>query len=162
MKRLMWFLLPLLVLAACAGTPASRTVGSSPTLSRQQLEDRRAEVQATERAFARSMAERDFAAFESFLDPDAVFFNGKTPLVGPDAIKAVWQSLYRDAQAPFSWEPETVVVLRSGDLAHSSGPVRSPDGKVLAEFNSVWRRIGPGVWKIVFDKGCSACAGARP
>jgi hypothetical protein len=44
-------------------------------------------------------------------------------------------------------------VLDSGTLALSSGPVRSPDGKVFARFNSIWRLEAPGVWRVVFDKG---------
>lgn len=60
-------------------------------------------------------------------------------------------------QAPFSWDPETVVVLASGTLALSSGPVRNPAGERVGAFNSVWRRQADGRWRIVFDKGCPPC-----
>lgn len=138
-------------LAGCASLPAS-----PPDLA--ALRD---QVSNTERAFARTMAERDFTAFASFLAHDAVFFDGDTPLIGPQAIKAAWKPLYDGATPPFSWEPATVVVLASGDLAHSSGPVRGPDGKIIARFNSIWRRDGSGVWRVVFDKGCGLCACAK-
>ena len=37
----------------------------------------------------------------------------------------------------------------------STGPVFDPDGKPVASFTSVWRQVSPGVWRIVFDKGCN-------
>jgi ketosteroid isomerase-like protein len=135
------------LLAGCASAP--------PPAS--QLELRRNEVERTERAFARTMADRDFAAFAGFLADDSVFFNGDAALVGPAAISKAWKPLYDGAQAPFSWEPTTVVVLRSGRLALSTGPVRGPDGKIVGQFNSVWRRERSGDWKVVIDKGCNAC-----
>ena len=41
-----------------------------------------AQVVATEQAFAKSMADRDFAAFQTFLSAEAVFFTGPEPLRG--------------------------------------------------------------------------------
>lgn len=111
------------------------------------------EVAATERAFARSMAERDLAAFERHLSAQAVFYDGDTALRGPAAIVGAWKRLYEGPTAPFSWEPDRVDVTDDGTLAHSSGPVRDPAGKPIARFHSVWRQESPGVWRIVFDRG---------
>jgi ketosteroid isomerase-like protein len=110
------------------------------------------QVVETERAFARSMAERDAAAFGRHLSEQAVFL-GPTMLVGKAAVSAGWQRFFEAKQAPFSWEPDQVVVTADGVLAHSSGPVRDPSGRPIARFNSVWRLEAPGVWRIVFDKG---------
>ena len=78
-------------------------------------------------------------------------------LVQPDngkaEVAAAWQRFFVAKGAPFSWEPDQVVVTADGLLAHSTGPVRDPSGKPIARFNSVWRLEGPGVWRIVFDKG---------
>ena len=49
--------------------------------------------------------------------------------------------------------PNEVVVIGDGTLAMSTGPVRAPDGKVVARFRSVWRREPDGGWLIVFDRG---------
>ena len=65
--------------------------------------------------------------------------------------------LYEGAKAPFSWTPESVEVLASGTLAHSSGPVLDAGGKRVGTFNSIWRREKDGKWRVVFDKGCEAC-----
>ncbi|MEP7295612.1 MAG: nuclear transport factor 2 family protein [Burkholderiales bacterium] len=111
------------------------------------------QVADTERAFARSMAARDPAAFASHLSEQTVFFGGARVLNGKAAVVAGWQRFFEGKEAPFSWEPDLVVVTADGLLAHSTGPVRDPAGKPIARFNSVWRLEAPGVWRIVFDKG---------
>lgn len=118
-----------------------------------------AEVRAAETAFAKTMADRDLDAFAGYIADDAIFVNGTYPLNGKPAILAVWGT-YFDGPAPFSWTPETVVVLGSGTLAQSKGPVMGPDGSVVAEFRSTWRRGPDGRWQVVFDDG--ACRCARP
>jgi len=118
--------------------------------------DLKEHVRATERAFARTMADRDPVAFATFLSRDTVFMSGGTALRGPAAVTKAWQK-YFSGPVPFSWEPENVEVVGSGNLAMSSGPVRDPSGKRTGTFNSVWRLEGGGKWKIVLDNGCPAC-----
>ncbi len=141
----------LFLLHACAAPPAATSAVDRDALAR--------EVRATERAFAKTMADRDHTAFTSFLADDTVFFSGPTPLRGKQQVAAWWKRFYEGPRAPFSWEPEQVEVLASGTLALSSGPVRDPSGKLIASFTSVWRLEAPGVWRIVFDKGNDACEG---
>ena len=114
-------------------------------------------VADTERAFARSMAERDHAAFTSFLSEEAVFFSGARVLHGKQEVAKAWKPFFEGPAAPFSWQPEQVEVLQSGGLALSSGPVRDAQGKLIATFTSIWRQQAPGVWRIVFDKGNEVC-----
>lgn len=115
------------------------------------------EVRAAEIAFAATMAARDQAAFATFIAGEALFFGRQGVHRGKDAVAAGWQPFFAGERAPFSWAPETVEVLDSGTLALSSGPVRDPDGKQIATFNSIWRRETDGQWKVVFDKGCPPC-----
>jgi len=61
-------------------------------------------------------------------------------------------------KAPFSWEPERVEVLESGNLAMSMGPVFDNEGKQIATFSSIWRRDKSGKWRIIFDKGNDICS----
>ena len=119
--------------------------------------DLQKQVGDTERAFARTMADRDHAAFATFLADETVFFTGPTPLHGKAAVTAAWKRFYERPQAPFSWHPEVVEVLESGTLAISSGPVFDASGKKFATFTSIWRMEAPGVWRIVFDKGNPEC-----
>lgn len=117
----------------------------------------RQQVLDTERAFARSMADRDHAAFTSYLADDAIFFSGDSSARGKSAVAAQWKPFFDGKDAPFSWEPDQVQVLDSGDLALSTGPVRDPAGNVVGRFNSIWRRVAPDSWRIVFDKGSTVC-----
>jgi len=119
--------------------------------------DLKTQVADTERAFAKTMADRDYAAFATFLADETVFFIGPTPVHGKAAVAAAWRRFYERPQAPFSWQPEVVEVLESGTLAISSGPVFDPSGKKFATFTSIWRMEAPGVWRIVFDKGNPEC-----
>lgn len=111
------------------------------------------EVRAREIAFARTLADRDLDAFLSFVSPEAVFFNGNEPIRGREAVAGAWAPFFEGPSAPFSWHPDVVEVLASGDLALSSGPVRDPAGTVVGRFNSIWRRGSDGRWLVVFDKG---------
>jgi ketosteroid isomerase-like protein len=115
------------------------------------------EVRRTEIAFAKTMADRNPAAFRSFLSKETIFVSGGRALRGPDQVADRWKTYFEAKQAPFSWEPEQVEVLDSGGLALSSGPVRDPSGKRIGTFNSVWKREGKGRWRIVLDNGCPAC-----
>lgn len=111
------------------------------------------QVFAAERAFARSMADRNREAFASFVSTEAIFFSGKTILRGQDQVVSGWSQFFEGPAAPFSWEPDQVEVLDSGTLALSTGLVRDPEGEVVARFNSIWRLEAPGVWRVIYDKG---------
>jgi ketosteroid isomerase-like protein len=134
-----------LLLALCASVAVA-----------QSNADLKEQVRKTETAFAKTMADRDHAAFTSFLADETVFFGAKV-LRGAKAVADQWKAFFDAPKAPFSWTPDTVEVLDSGTLALSSGPVLNPEGKRIGTFNSVWRRNPDGTWKIIFDKGCPPC-----
>jgi ketosteroid isomerase-like protein len=140
----------LVVLAALLAMPFAQAQVPSNAELKQQVAD-------TELAFAATMAKRDHAAFVSFLADETVFYSGPKPLRGKEAVAQFWKKFYDKPEAPFSWAPDDVEVLDSGTLAHSSGPVHDPKGKLIGRFNSVWRLEGPGKWRIVFDKGEQIC-----
>lgn len=118
--------------------------------------DLQEQVRRSEIAFAKTMADRDHAAFVAFLAEETVFFGRERVLRGKAAAAEGWKAYYEGEKAPFSWEPERVEVLDSGTLAMSTGPVRDPSGRRVGTFNSVWRREKDG-WRIVLDNGCPPC-----
>jgi ketosteroid isomerase-like protein len=138
----------LLLLGACA---SGRTPPQASSVDAQEA------VRSTELAFAKTMADRDLGTFTSYLSADAVFFDGDKVQRGAEAVTAAWKPLFLDRKAPFSWTPDHVEVLASGDLALSTGPVIVND-EVVGRFNSIWRLEAPHIWRIVFDKGESVCA----
>lgn len=149
----MSFLIRAAVLAILA-TPA-------PVHARAAGRDPASEVRAAERAFAKTMADRDLAAFTSHIAVEGIFFGPNGALRGRDAVVEAWERFFEAKDAPFSWEPETVEVLDSGTLALTSGPVRDPQGKLVGTFTSIWRLESDGRWRVVFDKGCDVCESER-
>jgi ketosteroid isomerase-like protein len=120
-----------------------------------QLEE---QVRQAERGFARSLADRDYARFQTFLADDAVFFGqGGVRKRGKAAVAEGWKPLFEGPKAPLSWEPADVAVVGSGGLAISTGPVYDAEGRRFGTFNSVWRREKDGAWKVVLDKPCPDC-----
>src|SRR4029453_11734720 len=111
--------LPLIAASLLAGCAAT----TLEPVDRQALEQ---QVADTERAFAKTMADRDHEAFTRFLADETIFFSGPTPLRGKAAVAAYWKRFYEKPQAPFSWKPDHVEVLDSGTLALSTGPVTDP------------------------------------
>ena len=110
-----------------------------------------------ERAFAQSMADRDIEAFAGFVSNEGIFLSGPEIWRGREAVVNAWTPYFEGETAPFSWEPETVVVLDSADLALSTGPVYDSEGQKIAIFTTTWRQEQPGVWRVVFDRGNRAC-----
>ena len=137
----------------CVGLSLIFGLFSCSPPSKEQVDNASTEVEAREIAFARTMADRDFDAFLNFISPEAVFFKGNEPLRGHDAIAQAWAPYYEGDSAPFSWHPDVIEVLESGDLAISSGPVHSASGEIVGRFNSIWRKDEDGQWRVVFDKG---------
>lgn len=128
----------------------------SPARAQDTAADLKQQVLDTEGAFAQTMSDRDFDAFRDFLSEEAVFFSGAEALRGKARVGEAWKGFFEGDDAPFSWSPDQVEVLDSGTLALSTGPVFDPEGNRIATFSSIWRLEGDG-WRIIFDKGCSAC-----
>lgn len=143
-------IVPLILCMAIAGVCRDARAQSASSVKQQ--------VMATERAFAKSMADRDQSKFSRFLSAEALFLSGATPLRGKSEVIAKWSNYFKSPQAPFSWEPSQVEVLESGNLALSTGPVKDPSGKLIGTFTSIWRLEAPDTWRIVFDRGNEVCS----
>ncbi len=124
---------------------------------RASLAELQQQVRERERAFAKTMADRDHKAFASFLAAETVFMGEASTLRGKEKVAEGWKRFYEGAEAPFSWVPERVEVLDSGTLALSTGPVHDPKGQRVGTFSSIWRLEADGHWRIIFDKGCPPC-----
>lgn len=127
--------------------------GCATRLPPLTAEEARQEVTEAELAFARTMANRDLAAFGSFIAEDAVFINGDRPLRGRQAVVEAWAPLFQGAEAPFSWVPDRVEIAAGNSLGYTSGPVTSSSGRQTGWFHTVWQRQRDGSWRVVFDSG---------
>jgi ketosteroid isomerase-like protein len=138
--------------------PADTSTAKSVSLeaSNALIASQTNQVIAAEEAFAKTMADRNFKAFVTFLSQDAVFFSGTDVARGPAAVAAKWETFFSGREAPFSWKPDHVEVLASGNLALSTGWVYQ-NHKAVGRFNSIWRLETDKTWRVVFDKGESIC-----
>jgi ketosteroid isomerase-like protein len=138
------------VLLACS-------LGAAGARAAEPVEALAARVRARETAFARTMADRDHAAFATFVAAEALFL-GRSVLRGREAVAEGWKPYFEGDKAPFSWQPDRVEVVDSGTLAFSTGPVLDSEGKRVGTFNSTWRLEKDGEWRVVLDSGCPPCA----
>jgi ketosteroid isomerase-like protein len=134
---------------------AAATASLSLPLLGQAQNPLKRQVFVAESSFAASMAQRDLEAFAAFISPEAIFFGDTTVMRGKRAVLDGWRGFFVKPKPPFSWKPDVIEVLPSGNLAISSGPVFDPAGKRIGSFSSIWRREPDGSWQVIFDKGCS-------
>ena len=149
MRRLILTVIPALLALPPPASPAEETADLAEV------------VRAREVAFARTMADRDHTAFETFLAEEAIFLDSGA-LHGREAVAEGWRPLFEGEEAPFSWRPERVVVTRSGTLALSTGSVHNAEGERIGTFNSTWRLEEDGEWRVVLDIGCPPCRCGAP
>jgi ketosteroid isomerase-like protein len=155
MRFLLALTLMALILGCLLGCANTREPNlAPPALNFEQRAAMAAQVKARENAFAKTLADRDFAAFASFIDPEAVFLYGGKPQRGKAEILAAWKGFFEGPTPPFAWRADYVEVDPSGQLAQTKGTVSSVDGKDFAIFWSVWKRNANGEWLVYFDDGC--------
>lgn len=155
--QLAYQILILSISILCGMTLQVQALAADGAQLKQHNQQLKQQVIEAESAFAKSMAQRDHASFVSFLAEDAIFFSGGKVLRGKQEVAEAWRKFYIAEQSPFSWEVGEVEVLESGNLAISVGPVLDPNGKLIANFSSIWRLEPSGVWRIVFDRGTDVC-----
>jgi ABC-type multidrug transport system, ATPase and permease components len=97
--------------------------------AQSSLESRRAEVFAAERAFARSMADRDFAAFGRYVAADCVFF-GQAALHGRVTVLAIAHRLSTVRGA------DRIVVMNHGRVAE-----QGTHEQLMAREGGIYQRL---------------------
>ena len=135
------------------------------------LTGRRAEASSDARsadsAFA-DLAEREglATAFAANVAPSGVVFAGTELVIGPDAVRALYQS--RHTEGTLNWQPILADAAESGDLAMTVGECvftgRGPTGAVGQRFGkylTIWKRQPDGHWKFVVDGGSTSPAPGR-
>ena len=120
-------------------------------------------LEAAERSFAATVADKDVEAFAAHLDEQAIFAAGRI-LAGRDAIVEGWSGFFAKDGPQMEWHPDKVVVRADGTFGLSQGPytltITQPDGSQSVQkgrFISTWQRQEDGSWRILFDSGCPPC-----
>jgi len=141
-------LLLCLVAAAAAAGPRTKT----------GLAGERAAVRQADVDRARAVAARDVERFLSFLAEDVAFFPDQAPVAkGKAAVRELWAPFFDPKGPALSWEPVTVEVAASGDLAYTTGTfeVEAADAHRYGKYVTIWRKRPGGRWKVAVDIGNS-------
>lgn len=127
--------------------------------SKKTQEELKEEIRQQEHAFQQMLKEEGAAqAFSTFAASDATIKRGNDSLiVGKDAIKNYYSSpFYQNALA--EWEPDLIEVSTDGTLAYTYGKYQwhftdsTGNGNTFGGvFHTVWKRMGDGSWKYVWD-----------
>jgi uncharacterized protein (TIGR02246 family) len=145
--------------AACSAPPAAPPAPPAPA----PPPDTRAADEATIRNHIRDWAaaakSKDLDKFLSFYAPDGVLMVEGTPDArGTAGLREGAEALFKDPNFALSFEPDSVVVSRSSDMAYETGhytlSVTGPAKKpitVPGQYVVVWRKQADGTWKVAVD-----------
>lgn len=119
-----------------------------------------AEVWAADELFNRAVATRDLDLFESLIDENATFLGGGL-VRGRESIVNNWGVFFTvDRRTILSWQPHTVEVAVSGDLAYTLGDfeinTQQADGSEQVSsgtYVTIWKKHKDGTWRAVVDAG---------
>lgn len=130
----------------------------NPETSPEQLEQWKAEVSETERAFC-EMAKKEGIdkAFAVYAAEESAIKRGGKLIRGNDEIAEWYKNDVRPGDT-LIWEPDFIDVSRSGDMAYTYGgfTFKSLDSEgnpkeSTGYFHTVWKRQEDGEWKFVWD-----------
>ena len=143
-----------LVVAAIAVGCAQRPAEPPDTRAADE-----AAIRASIREWSAAAQAKDVAKFVSFYADNAVVMMAGTPdISGITAIRDGIGGMMQDRNFALSFEADSVVVARSGDLAYETGAysmsMTGPDNKPATEqghYVVVWRKQADGAWKVAVD-----------
>lgn len=128
----------------------------------QQKVDKKAEgekVMQLSRDWSNAASTGDVEKIVSYWADDAVLMSAHEPVLnGKQAIREMVEKSFKMPGFRISWEPQSVVVSESGDMAYllenSQISFNDSTGKAITFKNkavSIWRKQGDGSWKNTVD-----------
>lgn len=147
-------LVGVLTLAGCAEPPKAPPPPPADTRAADE-----AAIHAAVKEWSASSQAKDADKFASFYAEDAVIMLEDAPdISGKAAIREGLGGMMGDPNFSLTFEPDKVVVARSGDLAYETGSyaltLSDPKKKALTEkghYVVVWEKQADGAWKVVRD-----------
>jgi len=124
------------------------SAGCTSLVSRASNDELVSAVTDAEKAFARTIVDRDHRAFLRFVSAEAVFLNGGKPIVGRDAVGKHWERFYAAPRRPSRGSPISWSCSRRARWRSRSG--RSPTRRARSWHASTppggSRRTAGGAW----------------
>ncbi len=135
----------------------------------QDFDNEQQAVACADVALSRAVEQRREDEFLSYLDEDARFFSDGTMKYGTDDVRRAWSNYFEENGPLLRWRPQFVEVVANGSLAITRGPYRylgrNDDGEPVeawGTYNSFWRKLPNGEWKILYDSGGSSAPPGGP
>lgn len=143
---------------ACMGMLAClmlAVIGCTPSTP----EALRASLLNADAAWAQSAADKDAAAFVSFVADDGSLLPANSPILTEKNAMKEWASnLMTSPGYALHWEATTGVVSRTGDLGYTVGTyeltLNDADGNPMTDtgkYATVWEKEPDGKWKVAVD-----------
>jgi ketosteroid isomerase-like protein len=120
-----------------------------------------AELLKADRDFNQATKERRAEGWMEFMTDETTLSRDKA-YTGLQAIRPVIADDFKDPNFQLTWDPETAVLLESGQMGYTSGHyiavVDGPDhmpAKRGGQYITVWKKQKDGSWKVLWDGGSS-------
>jgi len=111
-----------------------------------------AAIRAADSVWAEAIASKLLEQTVAMYDPEAVTAGpAMFPARGRDAFRAEWKQLFSRPDFSLAWSLDTIIVLKSGTMAYSTGTWRAADPNSTGPYLAVWRKQRDGQWKVLID-----------
>jgi ketosteroid isomerase-like protein len=146
--------------ALICGSAAAAQTPSADAKSDSKGDSKNALFKADRDFFAAVKARKLDGWMESMTDETTVFRD--KPYSGLSAIRAAVATDFADPNFQLTWDPESAVILESGNMGYTSGHYmvvaegadRMPH-KSGGQYLTVWKKQKDGSWKVLWDGGAS-------
>jgi uncharacterized protein (TIGR02246 family) len=150
----------LAVLTACCLAAITAGCSSQPQPAADTRAADEAAIREADAAWSKAFGAMQLDAAVSYNADDATMLPPNMPAAsGKDAIRKIYAQLFAIPGFSIGWQPETVEVARSGDIAYSRGTydlaMNDPKGNPMKDrgkYLTVWKKQADGTWKSVADQ----------
>jgi ketosteroid isomerase-like protein len=152
----------LLITAGCSQSRPAKSENAPPKAEPAKPAVNRPEeekaVREADIAWAAAAAKKDVDATAAFMTDDGATLAPNAPIAkGMDAVKKTWAGMLGLKDMAISWQPTTIEVAESGEMAYALGTYQlsftdPTAGKVedKGKYLEVWKKVG-GKWKCHLD-----------
>ena len=144
------------LLSACSANAPEKDGSDATTQAGDSARDDQA-IRATNARWLELIRAKDAAAIAALYTEDGALMPPNAPMANSNqAIREGWQSMMQTPGFGLTFEPQTIVVSSSGDMALDRGTyelaMNPPDGPVRdsGKYVVVWRKVGDE-WKVAAD-----------
>jgi ketosteroid isomerase-like protein len=149
------------VVLLCGSMAVAQCSPASKVAEPEAKADTKAALMKADRDFFAATKARRADGWMEFMTEETTISRDK-PYSGLQAIRATMSEDYKDPRFQLTWDPETAVILESGNMGYTSGHyvavAPGPNNTTLkfgGQYITVWKKQKDGSWKVLWDGGSS-------